>query len=242
MSKISIGIVEDESIIADDLRALLEDIGYQCPEPCANYNEAVGMLYEDAPDLVLLDINLGGKPDGIRIGKFIREKMSIPFIFLTANSDPETVTAARETHPNAYLVKPFQKGDLYAAIEVALYNFNSSKKQTTPSTDKKLLNNSLFIKDGDYFYKVHFDEILYLSSEHVYVTVHTTKRKYLVRTSMHEYLDHFDPSQFIKVHRSYIVNLNWIEKINSNSIFVSGNELPLSKNYRDELLRILNLG
>ncbi|MCF8448535.1 MAG: LytTR family transcriptional regulator DNA-binding domain-containing protein [Taibaiella sp.] len=241
MNRITIGIVEDESIIADDLQALLEDMGYLCPDPCASYNDAVEMIEQKKPDIVILDINLFGKPEGIRIAQHIRENYCIPFIFLTANSDCETVTKAKETRPDAYLVKPFQKADLYTSIEIALHNFkHSDLKEKSPK--KKLIKNALFIKEGDYFHKVPFDEIIYLNSEHVYVTVHTVNKKFLVRTSMQEYLENFDPSEFVRVHRSYVANLNKIEKINSHNIIVSGNEIPISKNHRDELLKMLHLG
>jgi two-component system, LytTR family, response regulator LytT len=241
MNKITIGIVEDESIIADDLQALLQDMDYICPEPCGNYNDAIAMIEQKKPDIVILDINLHGKPDGIRIAHYVRENYCIPFIFLTANSDAETVNKAKETRPNAYLVKPFQKADLYTSIEIAIHNFkHTDSKESYPK--KKLVTNALFIKEGAYFHKVPFDEILYLNSEHVYVTVHTLNKKFLVRTSMQEYLENFDPSEFVRVHRSFVANLNKIEKINSHNIIVSGNEIPISKNHREELLRLLHLG
>lgn len=237
---IKIGIVEDESIIADDLQDLLLSMGYVCPDAAINYKTAIAMLQAENPDLALLDINLYGKPDGIKIASYIRANMNIPFIFLTANTDASTVALARETRPDAYLVKPFQKADLYTAIEIALYNFNYNNKATSKSTQSRL-NDILFIKEGDYFHKVAVNDILYLSSEHVYVTVHTAQRKFLVRTSMQEYLDNFDPAQFIRVHRSHVVNIKRVDKINSNCVYIGGNELPMTKNHRDELLKMLNL-
>ena len=237
---IKIGIVEDEAIIADDLQDLLISMGYACPDPCVNFKTAIAMLQAEAPDLVLLDINLYGKPDGIRIASYIRANLNIPFIFLTANTDADTVAMAKETRPDAYLVKPFQKADLYTAIEIALYNFNYNKR-TAPRNSKSALNDTLFIKDGDYFHKVNVDDILYLSSEHVYVTVHTAQRKFLVRTSMQEYLEHFDPSLFVRVHRSHVVNIKQINKINSNCVYIGTDEVPMSKNHREDLLKMLNL-
>ena len=232
-------------IIADDIQALLLEMGYDCTEPCGNYGEAIAMLTDQRPDMAILDVNLGGKKDGVDVAKYIRANMNIPFIFLTANSDPATVARARETLPNAYLVKPFQKGDLYTAIEVALYNFSHSGKNEpvkTPDAGKKILQNSLFIKEGEYFHKVPFDEILYLSSEHVYVTIHTVKKKFLVRASMQEYLENFDPEKFMRVHRSYVANINKVEKINTANIIIEGQEIPISKNFREELLKLLNIG
>jgi len=245
MGKIRIGLVEDEVIIADDLQALLVGLGYDCADPCGTYEEAIEMLETCKPELAILDINIGSKRDGIDVAKYIRANFDIPFIFLTASSDVNTVARARETLPNAYLVKPFQKEDLYTAIEVAVYNFNHQNKVVVPDATKaagRQVRDSLFIKEGDYFHKVRFDDILYLSSEHVYVTVHTEKRKYLVRSSMQEFLEGFDASQFIRVHRSYVVNINKVEKINTSTILLPQQlEVPLSKNCREELLKSLHV-
>lgn len=242
MSLIKIGIVEDEIIIADDMLSLLQSLGYQVPEPCGNYDEAIAMMQNEQPDLVILDINLGGKKDGIDVGKYIRNNLNIPFIYLTANSDKATIERARETHPDAYLVKPFDKADLYSAIEIALYNFNNQKKITPQKNNTSpVLRTSIFIKDGEYFHKVNFDDIIYLESEHVYITIHTMKRKFLVRSTMQEYLENLDPAKFFRVHRSYVINLDKIDKINTGNIIVGGAEIPISKNYRDDLLKMLNI-
>jgi len=239
---IKIGIVEDEAIIADDLAALLEEMGYKCPEPASNYEAAVAMLQSFEPDMVLVDINLSGRPDGLKVAKYITEKLSKPFIFLTANSDPETVASAREFRPSAYLVKPFQKADIYTAIEIALYNFHNERKLQREIPASKLVTDALFVRDGDYFNKVRFDDIVYLSSEHVYVTIHTQQKKYLVRSTMQEYLENFDPALFVRVHRSYVVNLKWIERINTQTLTAGGVEIPVSRPLRDELLRRLRIG
>jgi two-component system response regulator LytT len=241
MNKIKIGIVEDENIIADDLQILLEEIGYLCPEPCSNYKEAIIMLSDEVPELVLLDINLAGKPDGIRIAQFIRATMNMPFIFLTANSDMETVNMAKDTRPDAYLVKPFQKADLHTAIEIALHNFNYNRQQQSATQEKKVNTSDLFIKDGEYFFRVPLDEILYISSEHVYVAIHTLQRKFLVRAALQGYIEQLDPSIFVRVHRSYVANVKKIEKINSQNVIVNNTEIPISKHYRDDLHKMLNL-
>jgi DNA-binding LytR/AlgR family response regulator len=238
MSTTKIGIVEDESIIAEDLSTILEDIGYYCVDPCSNYASAVSMLHNELPDLVLLDIMLFGKPDGIKLAHYIRDNLNIPIIFLTANSDEATLTEAKKTRPDAFLVKPFQKANLHTAIEVALHNFNHAKKYH----NKGPLHDALFIKEGEYFHKVPIEDILFLSSEHVYITVHTLKRKFLVRTGMQEYLANFDSSNFIRVHRSYVANLKKIDRINSNHIMLGHLEIPVSKSYREQLLALLNLG
>jgi len=236
MQQAKIGIVEDELIIADSIRSVLMSMHYCVPDPCNDYKEAIMMLHTEQPDLVLLDINLAGKqPDGIAVAQYIREHLDIPFIFLTANSDAGTLERAKKVTPNAFLVKPFQKDDLYAAIEIAMHNFYSASISAQSAQGRQYL----FIKEGTLFHKVNFDEILYIESDHVYVSVYTAQRRYLVRTSLQQYHDELDKNTFIRIHRSYIVNKHKIDSIAPAHLVMGNKILPISKKYRDELLEML---
>lgn len=242
MQKITVAVVEDEIIIADSICAALEDLGYRVPEPCASYSEAVDLFRHWPPDLVIVDIHLAGEPDGIKLGEHLTGA-GIPFIFLTANSDSLTVQRAKVMRPSAYLVKPFQRADLYAAIEVALHNalpplVPAATRSASPAAPSR---RSLFVKEGAFFCKVEFDEILYLSSDHVYVTLHTAARKYLVRASMQQYLDRLEPFRFRRVHRSYAVNLDKIDRMGTEVLYIGAQEIPVSRAYRDTLLQELNI-
>ena len=132
---------------------------------------------------------------------------------------------------------------MYTAIEVCVHNF-LEKEQTRPERLRKnyLVNDSIFVKEGSNFHKLKFDDILFLESENVYVLIHTVHKKLLVRTTMQQYLEHFDERIFVRIHRSYVVNVNHIESINSENIIINRITLPLSKNYRDELITRLRLG
>src|SRR5436305_5809772 len=105
MSKIKVGIVEDEMIIALGLIETLKGIGYEPGKPATNYTEALKMVAEEKPDILLLDIQLSGIRDGIDIATVVRKDYSIPIIFVTANTDAATIARAKEVSPDAYLVK-----------------------------------------------------------------------------------------------------------------------------------------
>ncbi len=233
MQETKIGIVEDEIIIADSIRAILEGMNYVVPEPCADYDEALQMLHNERPDLVLLDINLAGREaDGIAVARYIRGHLNLPFIFLTANSDAATLARAKPVTPNAFLVKPFLAEDLYTAIEIAMHNFYSAGHASDPTGTKEYL----FIKDGSFSHKVQFRDILYLESDHVYVGVFTATRKYLVRTSLQQYLEQFDPAVFIRINRGYVVNKHKVEKVGPAQLYIGDKVLPVSRKYREGLL------
>lgn len=241
MSQLKIGVVEDEVIIADNLCYVLQQIGYDVTEPAATYMEALEMIANEKPDLILLDIQIKGAKDGIDLAWKIKEDFDLPFIYLTANTDTATIERAKQTEPPCYLVKPFNRDDLYTAIEICIHNF-STHKNARKDKNELSVNDSIFIKDGNYFHKVKFDEILYLESENVYVNIYTTTKTLLVRSSMQQYIGNFDSKNFIRIHRSYVINVNHLQTINTENVLVNGVTLPLSKSYREELLGKLRLG
>ena len=120
MTDICILVVEDEAIVARDLQMRLRDLGYLVPAIAHTGNDAVRLAEELVPDLILMDIRLIGKMDGIEAAAIIREQRDIPVIYLTAFADQKTVERAKITAPMGYLVKPFQDRDLKIAIEMAI--------------------------------------------------------------------------------------------------------------------------
>jgi two-component system, LytTR family, response regulator LytT len=243
MAGIKVGIVEDEMLIAQGIANALSQLGYASTEPAVGYTEALEMIEREQPDILLLDIQLSGKKDGIDLAWKIKEDYNLPFIFLTANSDPETVERAKKLCPPAYLVKPFNKDDLYTSIEICLHNFSAKQeKKDTGEKGNYMIKECLFIKQGHLFHKVKVEDILYLESDNVYIYVYTPNDKFLVRSTLQHYLNLIDSKHFFRVHRSFAVNINHIDTINSESVFISSREIPIGKAYRDELLTLLRLG
>ena len=120
MSNTSILIVEDESIVALDLALQLQDLGYGVSGTAASGEQALQMAWQLTPDLILMDVRLQGKIDGIEAAALLRKGHDIPVIYLTSHSDSETVQRAAATAPYGYLTKPFQIKELHAGIEVAM--------------------------------------------------------------------------------------------------------------------------
>ena len=122
MENYKILIVEDEVLIAEDIKDSLIELGYDVAEVCYNSEDALEYLYKHTPDFIILDINIRGTKDGIQVAEVIKEKYDIPFIFLSSLSDSETLDRAKRTQPKGYLVKPFKPKDLLTTIEMAIYN------------------------------------------------------------------------------------------------------------------------
>ncbi|MEB3279854.1 MAG: EAL domain-containing protein [Lyngbya sp.] len=114
-------VVEDERLVARDLQATLEDLGYRIPEITDKGELAIQKVAEIKPNLVLMDIRLAGEMDGIEAAEIIKNNYNIPVIYITAHADENTLARAKLTEPYGYLVKPFDERDLKTTIEIALY-------------------------------------------------------------------------------------------------------------------------
>ncbi|SIP96957.1 PAS domain S-box-containing protein/diguanylate cyclase (GGDEF) domain-containing protein [Alkalispirochaeta americana] len=121
-------IVEDEKIIALDLQRRLEKFGYRVVALCATADEAVAQALEHCPDIILMDIMLGGDRDGIDAAIEIKERQSTPIVFLTAYADDNTVARAKKAEPVGYVLKPFKERELRTTIDIALYKADVDRK------------------------------------------------------------------------------------------------------------------
>lgn len=133
--KVRILVVEDESIIAINLKESLEALGYDVPEIVASAETAVSTAVELRPDLVLMDIRLRGNMDGIQAAERIWNTLQIPVIYVTGHSDVSTLERAKVTLPYGYILKPIKERELYAAIEIALQRHQREQLLTSVLQD-----------------------------------------------------------------------------------------------------------
>ncbi|WP_436517109.1 LytR/AlgR family response regulator transcription factor [Ekhidna sp. To15] len=242
---VKILIVEDELIIAEDMRSMLEDSGYVVCGVTGDPEEAKRLIMATQPDIILLDITLGVKQLGLELAQYIVDNHHTPFIFCTSHGDKSTIQSATAMNPYGYLIKPFEQVDLYSAIELALVNYSQNKTATTDqklegSQENVLIKDSLFIKEGNLYVKVLIVDILWLSSDGNYTEVHMKKeKKSLVRIPLKDLHEQLPKPQFFRAHRSYVINLDAIEAVNNQSVLINGIEIPLGKNHRDELFAMI---
>lgn len=246
---IRILIVEDNVIIADDMQSMLEEIGYEIVDNVIVYEQAVEVLKNKEVDLVLIDIILASDKTGIDLGKHIRENYNIPFIFVTSNSDRATVENAKTVKPNGYLVKPFEQQDLYTSIEIALSNFISVKNNAAGESQEveedrlmsnKVLKDSIFVKKQHLYYRIQFGDIQFIKADNVYLEVNTVDKKFLVRSPLKDYLEKLPQHKFYRAHKSYIVNVDHIDAINSKDILINNTLIPISKEFKEFIISAMN--
>ncbi|WP_304517286.1 LytR/AlgR family response regulator transcription factor [Cecembia rubra] len=243
MVKIKILIVEDELVIAEDLKDTLEDLGYEVCGIAISAREALAMIEEKSPDLALLDIQIKGGKDGIALGAEINEQYHLPFIILTSHADRQTIDRAKTVNPYGYLVKPFNEKEILAGIELALANFakEQAKRENKENSAEFVLRESLFIRTNGMLVKLRLTDIIYLEADANYTQVYTKDKKYVIRSTLKELEGKLDSNRFVRVHKSFLINLEEINGIQPETVHVAGKEIPISRNQYSWLLQQIKM-
>lgn len=225
-----VAVVEDEMINSEALCDMLAELGYDVFGQYMRAEKAWEAFQLKQPDFALLDIRLKGEMDGIWLASQIKSQFSFPYVFLTSYGDKQTIESAAKTNPYGYLMKPVEKQNLHAAIEVAL-----AKNMEIQSNQENPLEGTLFIKDESFYHKIHLDEILYLKSDDNYIELFLKDRKHLVRGTLKAFQPKLPKELFVQVHRSYVINLKAVESFGANFVTVEGTKIPVSKSYQDSV-------
>lgn len=149
MSNVRILIIEDESVIAQDICDIITDLGYESAGIIHNAEKAIDYLSFHTPDLILCDIRIQGTESGIEVMQKALRTKKIPHIYLTSFSDPSTLDRAKRTMPYGYIVKPFNDRDLHTAIEIALFRFRQEMDALALTKEKlnALTNSPLTVQE-----------------------------------------------------------------------------------------------
>lgn len=231
MEKINVLIVEDKQLIAHDIASKLRKHNMEVIGIFDTGEEALQSLEQKVPDLLLMDIQLAGALDGIATAKLITDKYPIPVVYLSDHVDNVTVQRATKTLPAAYLSKPFNEGDVVRAINIAFTNFKEMGK-----VPHNLLSNHIFIKTDTGHIKLAYDHIIYLEADRAYCKVITEDKTYIHTNSLNHVMEQINHKDFIRVHRSYVINVTKITEIEGNIIKLGKHQVEMSKSMREELI------
>jgi len=236
MEQIKVLIVEDKLLIAEDIAAKLRKHNLDVTGIYDRGEDALASLDEHQPDLILMDINLAGELDGIETARRIQEKHAIPVIYLSDYADSETVNRAKQTLPANYLSKPFQETDLIRAIEIAFHNARANRPAAA-AVKQSLLPEHVFLRTNNQaFIKLAYDDILFLEADKVYCDVITKDKRYKLSISMNHVHEQLDNPDFVRVHRSNVINVNNITALEGNVVHMGEHEIQMSKDYKDALM------
>ncbi len=231
-------IVEDEFSIALDIQLGLEQLGYTVVEIAHSYQQAIQYTKKLNPELILMDIHLSDTKTGIDAARDIYQDYDIPIVFLTAYGDDRTFQEALQSQPFGYVLKPFKIQEVSFALQIAL---QKHQQQKTHLSDNLPVTDTLFIKDKSQLISVKLDQILWAEAMDNYTCIITPQRKIVVNMFLKDFHEKVPQNKFIRVHRSYIVALDKIEKIDDSHIFIQQRSIPVSKAYKQPLLEKLTI-
>lgn len=243
MPGIKIVLVEDDWIIAKEISYSLQDLGFDVAQTFDTGEEALSKIKEISPDIVLLDIHLAGTLTGIDVGKKLKEEHNIPFIFLTALADTQTIEKAKLVDPYAYLVKPVSAQSLYSTIEITLHNASRKKIDSPalpPMLENLTIDDGIFVKANKRLEKIMLRDILWVEAHDIYAMIFTVTAKYLLNSSLKVIEEKFPAAKFVRVHRSYIINLDKVDAIEESDLIINKQPIPVGKTYRENLMKRLS--
>jgi len=249
MGKISVLVVEDESIVSKDIQYSLKKLGYNVVGVAATGQKAIELCGEKLPDIILMDIMLKGDINGIEASTRIKESYNIPVIFLTAYADENTLSKAKVTEPYAYIIKPFKEIDLHTSIEMAFYKHS---KELEILKERDMLYNIvenkenkefIFVKSKSRLIKLNSKDIFFIEALKDYVAINTLNKRYTIHSTMKDIERKMPQDFFLRVHRSYIVRLDKIAQIEQPNLILEENNkiIPIGGSYKEELIKRINL-
>lgn len=233
--KNKITIVEDDPLIALDLQEVLEEEGYEI-KGIYHSGEKALININKTTDLALLDINLEGLMTGIELGVELKKK-NIPVIFITSYYDENILMKAKEANPMAYIIKPFEEHDIIANIKLALNNLSNQQTHIATSEHDK----PVFVKSTNKMVRIVPEEIQYIEAYDIYSNLFIDgKRTTISHTlkNIHEILNY---PFLIRVHRSFIVNINKVKSICDDEVMIDDFRIPIGRTYKKEFYKAIRL-
>lgn len=240
-SPLRILVVEDEMIIAAKIAMHLNQMGYEVVSIMPNGEDALAYCKESPPDIILLDIRLRGNLDGIETAKAVQEFATIPIIYLTANADEQTFQRAKATRPFSFISKPYRKVDLQRSIELAAQHVQATPQATAQAQAPFLLDDRIFVRHRDSMIKLFLVDICYLVAERSYCRMITQDTEYLISEPLKQLEDKLPPDHFLRIHRSYVVNLKHVDEVADTHIVVAQKAIPLGKSYKSDFLQRIRM-
>jgi len=224
-------IVEDETLAQQVIQSHLQKINsFELVAICNNAIEAKEILSKQEVDLIFLDIQLPGMT-GLN---FLRSLENPPLVVLTT-AYAEYALESYEFNVLDYLLKPIS----FERFSKTVNKLTVGRLFNQPLKDIENINDHIFIKSNNKFFKVNFSEIVYIESMKDYLKIHTTEYKLITHQTMNDIEKILPPKQFIRIHKSYIVSLGFIKTIYGNSVEMGNTTLPIGINYKEKVMSFI---
>lgn len=237
-------IVEDQIIIAADLSEFLESVGFNVVDICSTGEAALEVINREEVDIVIMDINLQGKLTGIDTVKLLRYIKNITVIYLTAYADDSTFEEAKNTHPFAFMSKPFVKKEIKRTLELAEQKIEENRNKVVETHDLEedtSLTDRIFLKDGEKLVRIYLKDICIVKADRAYCSIITQEKTFTLSMPMKEFAERVKHPLLQQIHRSHIVNVSNVSSLRDNVIEISGEQLVIGKSYKDAFLKNFKL-
>ena len=247
-SKYKILIVEDEILVASDIQESLESLGYTVQGMVDTAQKAIDAVENELPDLILMDINLKGEMTGIDAARQITKEHDVPIIYLTANTDMDTVSKAKVALPYGYISKPFTDKDLRTNIEIAIFKFANDVKMKMESEQfntffdlKDHGKSQLIIHGSNGLEKINIEDVYFIEKDNDNTIVHLYEDEIVTDRSFEEITGLFPKKIFVQVSKFYVINTTKVFAVKYPEIIIADKMTVISvdKEYR-EMIRTIN--
>lgn len=216
-----IGILEDEILIAEHLSELILEKGYELVFCVDNFKDATEEVKKGV-DFLMLDIKIAGDQDGIDFANYIKSELNIPFLFISSNVDEETLQRVIQAQPYGFLSKPFKNIDVEMALDLAIEKFIHSPEH---SNSKK----AIFVKDKGSWIKIELNTIRFIEASDNYSIVYfSNKTESLITKNLKYFEEQLLEKKFIRVNRSNIVNIDFVNRFDSKNVYIDEKEFSIS--------------
>ncbi len=235
--KIRILVVEDDMVIAANISLQLTRLGYEVTGIETRGEEAVVHAKENTPDILLMDVNLRGKLDGIATAAAIQKNNDVPIIYLTANTDEATFGRAKTTHPYAFISKPLNAVQLQRTIALVVVQLKEKEGTLEKCTEPiEILEDRIFVRHNGKMTRLLLNDILYIEADRNYCNIVTSANHYVLTVTLKTIEERLNQVHFLRIHRSYIVNISKLDAVGESHLEINRKVIPFGKSYKELLM------
>lgn len=225
-------IIDDEPLAREGIASYVREIDFlQLVATAENPIELAKLLDQHPVDLIFLDIQMP-KMNGL---DFLKTLQNPPMVVITT-AYPNHALEGFQLNVLDYLLKPITFDRFFKSVKKANDYYQLLNRSADPNVQKGATADYCFIRCGSKYEKILFDQILYVEGMQNYITIYTQKGKFVTLLYLKNLEENLDNTSFIRVHKSYIVSIDKIESIEGNEILIQSHRIPISRNYREQVL------
>lgn len=222
-------LIEDEYGLALNLKEQIIKLGFDVPAVFDNGIDTLAYLEQYSVDLLLVDIMIAGSLGGVDLVKLVKKKWDLPIVFSSAYADNEVFTQALKVDPAGYLVKPYKIDDLKTTLMLAFSKFDRFKQQQRDT------RSHLKVRDKGFLVFIPAEDIILAQADGLYTKIITCRKTYMVRDILKTIEEKLPSKQFLRVHKSFLVNKVHIHSFNGKSANIGDYTVPIRRGMYKQL-------